>query len=118
MLIYLIAVKIWDNLGWSKLIYSILKSAIMMSGIRPAYLSKYQRKIKIISVIDDKDIIKKNRKHLGLVDLKVRPRPRANALQKYEFSINYSDSQLPVSYVGMCRFRIKRSYYASRMWPT
>jgi hypothetical protein len=74
--------------------------------------------MKIVSVIEDKDIIKKILKHLGLVDLKVRPRPRANALPKYEFSINYSDSQLPVSYVVMCRLRIRRSYYTGRMWPT
>ena len=44
-------------------------------------------------------------KHIGLWDVKTcppsvwraRPPPRANALPKYELSIDYSDSQLPVS---------------------
>jgi hypothetical protein len=40
--------------------------------------------------------VKKILKHLGLWDVKARPPPRANALPKYEPSIDYSDSHLPV----------------------
>jgi hypothetical protein len=37
-------------------------------------------------------------KHLGLWEVKAKPPPRANAPPKYEPYIDYSDSQLPVSY--------------------
>ena len=64
--------------------------------------------MKVISVIEDEEVIKKILKHLGLWKVKPRPPPRANALPKYELSIDYShrgvgpygpeaDSQLPVS---------------------
>jgi hypothetical protein len=42
--------------------------------------------------------IKKILKHLGLWDLKARPPPKATRPQKApEYSIDYSDSQLPAS---------------------
>ena len=57
-----------------------------------------QGKMKIISFIENPEIIKKILKHLGLWDLKARPPPRANALHKScEQRIDYSTSQLPPS---------------------
>jgi hypothetical protein len=53
--------------------------------------------MKVISVIEDEEVIKKILKHLGLWEIKARPPPRANALPKHEPFIDYSDSQLPVS---------------------
>jgi hypothetical protein len=47
--------------------------------------------MKVISVIEDEDVIKKILKHLGLWDQKARP-PKA-----LEFSIDYSSSQVPAS---------------------
>jgi hypothetical protein len=52
--------------------------------------------MKIISVIEDEEIIKKILSHLGLWEVKARPPPGANALPKYELSFYYYDSQLLV----------------------
>ena len=65
--------------------------------VDPLTCPKCSGKLKVISVIEDEDVIKKILKHLGLWYVKARPPPRANALPKYELSIDYSDSQLPVS---------------------
>jgi len=51
--------------------------------------------MRIISFIEDEEVIKKILKHLGLWEIKTRPPPRANALPKHESFIDYSDSQLP-----------------------
>jgi predicted Zn-dependent peptidase len=60
--------------------------------------------MRVISVIDDEDVIKKILKHLGLWDQKVRPPPKATGPPIQEYKIDYTDSQLPVSdkwlYVG------------------
>jgi hypothetical protein len=54
--------------------------------------------MRIISFIEDEEVIKKILKHLGLWDIKARPPPRSNTLPKApEYSIDYTDSQLPVS---------------------
>lgn len=52
--------------------------------------------MKVISFIQNAEIIKKILKHLDLWDLKARPPPRAKAPpQKSESLMYYSDSQLP-----------------------
>jgi hypothetical protein len=54
--------------------------------------------MKVISVIEDQDVIKKILRHLGLWEVKPRPPPKATRLPKTpEYSIDYSLSQLPVS---------------------
>ena len=62
--------------------------------------------MKVISVIQDEEVIKKILKHLGLWEIKIyppsfwraRPPPRVTAPPKAsECSMDYSDSQLPVS---------------------
>ena len=54
--------------------------------------------MKVISVIEDEEIIKKILKHLGLWDRKARQPPKAAGPPKVpEYSIDYSDSQLPAS---------------------
>ena len=59
--------------------------------------------MKVISVIEDKDVTKKILKHIGLWEInppelwrvKERPPPRVNEPPKYEPYVDYSDSQLP-----------------------
>jgi len=50
--------------------------------------------MKVISVIEDEEVIKKILKHLGLWDRKARPPPKQKS---HEYSIDYSESQLPAS---------------------
>jgi len=76
--------------NWARLIQKIYE-------VDPLICSKCQGRMRIISFIENEEVIKKILKHLGLWELKARPPPRANALPKYEPSIDYSDSQLPVS---------------------
>jgi hypothetical protein len=52
--------------------------------------------MKILSVIEDEEIIRKILKHLGLWERKARPPPRANAPPP-DVHIDYSDSQVPSS---------------------
>jgi len=52
--------------------------------------------MKVISVIEDEEIIKKILKHLGLWEVKPQPPPKAAEPQKTpECSMDYSVSQLP-----------------------
>ena len=54
--------------------------------------------MKVISVIEDEEVIKKILKPLGLWEVKPRPPPKATGPQKTpEYSIDYSISQLPDS---------------------
>ena len=54
--------------------------------------------MKVISVIEDEEIIKKILKHLELWDRKARPPPKPTGPPKVpEYSIDYSISQLPAS---------------------
>jgi len=50
--------------------------------------------MKILSFIEDEEIIKKILKHLGLWDAKQRPPPKAHAPPP-TVHIDYSDSQVP-----------------------
>jgi hypothetical protein len=66
--------------------------------VDPLTCPKCSGKMKVISVIEDQDVIKKILKHLGLWQLKPRPPPKATGQTKIaEYSIDYSTSQLPVS---------------------
>ena len=74
--------------------------------VDPLTCPKCSGKMKVISVIEDEDVIKKILKHLGLWELKARPPPRATCLRAnthrqagppiQEYKIDYSISQLPV----------------------
>jgi len=52
--------------------------------------------MKVISVIEDEEVIEKILKHLGLWDLKVRSPPKVK-LPSVTISIDDSDSQVPFS---------------------
>ena len=55
--------------------------------------------MRIISFIEDPEVIKKILKHLDLWKLKARPPPRGNTpSNNIEHHLDYSDSQLPPSY--------------------
>jgi hypothetical protein len=52
--------------------------------------------------IEDEDVIKKILKHLGLMEVKPRPPPKATGPQKTpEYNIDYSTSQLPESHTWL-----------------
>jgi hypothetical protein len=54
--------------------------------------------MKVISIIEDEDVIKKILKHLNLWDVKTRPPPKAIGPPKpIEYICDYSTSQLPAS---------------------
>jgi len=66
--------------------------------VDPLTCPKCSGKMKVISVIEDEEIIKKILKHLGLWEIKARPPPRVTGpLKIQEYKIDYSTSQLPVS---------------------
>ena len=50
--------------------------------------------MRIISFIEDEEVVKKILKHLGLWLVKQKPPPRANG-PPGELHIDYSDSQIP-----------------------
>ncbi|MBN1106148.1 MAG: hypothetical protein JXL84_22260, partial [Deltaproteobacteria bacterium] len=59
---------------------------------------KCSGKMKIISVIEDEEVIKRILKHLGLWEVKLRPPPKATGPpRRPEYRIDYSTSQLPPS---------------------
>jgi hypothetical protein len=73
--------------NWARLIQKIYE-------VDPLTCSKCSGKMKVISVIEDEEVIKKILKHLGLWDIKARPPPKATAIPP-DFHIDYSDSQVP-----------------------
>jgi len=77
--------------NWARLIQKIYEIDLLTCP-------KCQGQMRIISFIEDEEVIKKILKHLGLWEIKTRPPPRPNALPKApEYYIDYTDSQLPVS---------------------
>jgi hypothetical protein len=77
--------------NWAKLIQVIYE-------VDPLTCPKCSGKMKVISLIEDEEIIKKIFKHLGLWEVKPRPPPTATRPTKMaEYSIDYSTSQLPAS---------------------
>jgi len=77
--------------NWARLIQKIYE-------VNPLSCPKCSGQMKVISVIEDEDVIKKILKHLGLWDRKARPPPKPPPKQKiHEYCIDYSESQLPAS---------------------
>jgi len=77
--------------NWARLIQKIYE-------VDPLTCPKCSGKMKVISVIEDEDVIKKILQHLGLWQVKPRPPPKATGLTKItEYSIDYSTTQLPAS---------------------
>jgi len=77
--------------NWARLIQKIYE-------VDPLTCPKCSGKMKVISVIEDEDVIKKILKHLGLWDQKARPPPKAKSPpMSPDYHIDYTDSQLPVS---------------------
>jgi hypothetical protein len=75
--------------NWARLIQKIYE-------VDPLTCPKCSGKMKVISVIEDQDVIKKILKHLGLWQVKPRPPPRATKPPKtQEYKIDDSISQFP-----------------------
>jgi len=73
--------------NWARLIQKIYETD-------PLCCPKCSGKMKILSFIEDPEVIKKILKHLGLWDIKARPPPKATATPP-DFHIDYSNSQIP-----------------------
>ena len=77
-------------MNWARLIQKIYE-------VDPLTCPKCSRKLNVISVIEDEEVIKKILKHFGLWGIKVRPPPKANAPPMApEYHIDYMDSQVQV----------------------
>jgi hypothetical protein len=77
--------------NWARLIQKIYE-------VDPLTCPRCSGKMKVISVIEDSEIVKKILKHLGLWDQKARPPPKVNSPPiTPECHIDYRDSQVPVS---------------------
>jgi len=74
--------------NWARLIQKIYE-------VDPLTCPKCSGTMKVISCIEDEEVIKKILKHLGLWDRKARPPPKAAEPPKY--GIDYTSSQLPPS---------------------
>ncbi|MCG6533850.1 MAG: hypothetical protein L7F78_03985 [Syntrophales bacterium LBB04] len=59
----------------------------------PLTCPKCSGQMKVISVIEEEEVIKKILKHLGLWNVKARPPPRKES-KVNEIAIDYSESQL------------------------
>ncbi len=73
--------------NWARLIQKIYH-------VDPLLCPKCLGSMRIISFIDDSEIIKKILKHLDLWEVRQRPPPRANA-PPLNIHIDYTDSQIP-----------------------
>jgi len=73
--------------NWARLIQKIYE-------VDPLTCPKCFKKMKIISFIENEEVIKKILKHLGLWEVKARPPPRVNASPP-DVYIDYSDFQVP-----------------------
>jgi hypothetical protein len=77
--------------NWARLIQKIYE-------VDPLTCPKCQNQMKIISVIENEEVIKKILKHLGLWDVKTRPPPRKEKPSGIiETPMDFSVSQLPPS---------------------
>jgi len=63
--------------------------------VDPLTCPKCSGKMKVISVIEDEDVIKKILKHLGLWDQKARPPPKRANAPPPDIHTEYSHSQVP-----------------------
>jgi hypothetical protein len=64
-----------------------------MYEVAPLTCPKCQGKMKIISFIEDEEVIEKILKHLGLWEMKARPPPKPKA-SLVTMHFDYSDSQI------------------------
>ena len=82
--------------NWARLISKIYE-------VDPLTCPKCHGPIRVISFIEDQDVIKKILKHLGLWEVKPRPPPRIPKAQPTytEPWIDYSDSQFPLPIRGL-----------------
>ncbi len=72
---------------------------MILDEVDPLTCPKCSGAMKVISVIENEDVIKKILKHLDLWDRKARPPPKVALLPKTsEYTIDYSSSQLPDFY--------------------
>ena len=77
--------------NWARLIQKIYE-------VDPLACPKCSGAMKVISIIEDEDVIKKILKHLNLWDVKTRPPPKAIGPPKpLKQTFDYSTSQLPAS---------------------
>ena len=75
--------------NWSRLIQKIYE-------VDPLTCPKCFKKMKILSYIEDEQVIKKILTHLGLWKVKARPPPKTKA-PPVDMHLDYSNSQLPPS---------------------
>jgi hypothetical protein len=76
---------------WARLIQKIY-------GVDPLTCPKCHGRMRIISFIEEEEVIKKILKHLDLWDKKARPPPKANPPPiPSAYHVDYTDSQLPAS---------------------
>ena len=73
--------------NWARLIQKIYE-------VDPQTCPKCFSKMRVISVIEDEEIIKKILKHLGLWGREARPPPKA-ITPSIDVHVDYSDSQVP-----------------------
>ena len=73
--------------NWARLIQKVY-------NVNPLLCPKCLGSMKIISFIEDEEVIRKILKHLGLWEVKQKPPPRANA-PPLNIRIDYTDSQIP-----------------------
>ena len=86
-----------------------------INEVDPLMCPECSKAMKIVSFIEDEEIIEKILKHLGLWEKKARPPPKAAGPSKIpEYSIDYSTFQLPVSDPSLRELSI----FASRDAPT
>ena len=75
--------------NWARLIQKIYETD-------PLCCPKCSEQMRILSFIEDEQVIEKILKHLGLWEMKARPPPKTNT-PALNVHIDYSDSQLPSS---------------------
>jgi hypothetical protein len=77
--------------NWARLIQKIYE-------VDPLTCPKCSGTMKVISLIEDEEVIQKILKHLGLWEVEPRPTPKPTRPTKIvEYSIDYSTSQLTAS---------------------
>ena len=95
-----------DRKNWARLIQKIYEVDPLTCPERGPLGSDVEGchgPMRVISFIEDQDIIKKTLKHLGLWEVNPRPPPRMPKAQPLytEPYIDYSDSQVPPSDNGL-----------------
>jgi hypothetical protein len=77
--------------NWARLIQKIYE-------VDPLTCPKCSGPMKVISIIEDEEVVKKILKHLDLWDVKERPPPKTEGpLKPVKYTFDYSTSQLPAS---------------------